>query len=356
MNVRGKRGKWWLCSVLVTSGLLFSSGCPTGYESGADWGFGYDHKKIRNNVYAIHYIGNAFTPFERARDFSRLRAAEIALEHGYNYFLPIEAIEREQGDRVYTPYGPRSSNFPVSGIIVLCFREEPIHLEDYYEAGETFDELVIKYELKKNNQFLEPKTGLFTAEPNEIEFEIIPAMKAEPIPAEQVRIIFGVRDFYHDGFRMGRYADIENPMSSFTDFVEYVRPIAAEHGANAVLIEDQWREIRDNQFYFREIDSELVGFVADLYVLPPVCLGVFWEPGDLSNGKHVIRKFTDNSRGPEAGLKIGDRILEINDVDMLDENGLMALFRQWSSGDIADVSVVRDGQEISIEVPLISNF
>jgi hypothetical protein len=338
------------------SGLLLCLGCPTGYESGAEWGFGYDHEKIRHNAYAIYYVGNAFTSFERASDFSRLRAAEIALEHGYNYFLPIDAVKREQGDRVYTPYGPVSAHFPVSGILVLCFRDEPVHLEDYYEAGRTFDELVRKYKLMKNNQYIKPKIGPFVPEPNEIEFEMIPAIKTELMPVEQVRIIFGVRDFYHEGFRIGRYTDIENPMGSFADFAEHVRPIAAEHGANGVLIEDQWREIRDNPFYFKDIDSELISFVADLYVLPPACLGIVWEPGDLSNGKHVIRKFIDRSKGPQAGLKIGDRVLEINDVDMLDQNGLIELFSQWSPGDIATLAVVRDGQEISIEVPLVSNF
>lgn len=353
--ITAKYNRWFLIFLLTVPFLLFLSGCPSGYEADSKMGYGYGDERIRHNFYAVHYIGNAFTEFETASDYARLRCAEVCMEHGYKYFYPVDAIKRRQGERIYTPYGPVSNFIPFKGVLVLFFRAEPVHLKEYYEARKTFDELVRKHELMKNDQYVQPKVGSYIPETNDIEFEMRPAYESEPVPVDEVRVIFGVKDFYSEGTRIGRYVDIENPLLSLADFAGYVRPVAAEYGANAVLVEDQWQDIHDNAFYFGQFESELVGFVADLYVLPPVSLGILWEPADLSNGKHIIRKFYDNSKSPEAGLRIGDRVLEINDIDMLDEKGLMELFSQWNAGDIATVDVVRDGQEISIEVPLISN-
>lgn len=61
------------------------SACATGYHAD-NFNGGYSEAHLRDNVYQVAFDGSRFTSLQRARDFARLRAAELTLEKGYRYF------------------------------------------------------------------------------------------------------------------------------------------------------------------------------------------------------------------------------------------------------------------------------
>jgi hypothetical protein len=74
--------------VLVLTLLLVS--CATPYQQvGTTVAGGYSSNRLSNEVFEVRFDGNGFTQPKRARDFALLRAAEIALEHNYPYFVII---------------------------------------------------------------------------------------------------------------------------------------------------------------------------------------------------------------------------------------------------------------------------
>jgi hypothetical protein len=126
-------------------------------------------------------------------------------------------------------------------------------------------------------------------------------------------------------------------------------------GANAIVVEDDPTRIHRTA-RFNDVDEALVGFVADLYMVPTPSLGIEWEPGDMLLGKYIIRRFRPGSRCAEAGLKLGDKVLAINNIDVLETNGLLRQSMRWSVDEKAVLAVVREGQETLIEVPLVPNI
>jgi hypothetical protein len=89
-------------------------GCSsaTGYRP-LDAGGGYEDTRLQRNVFRVIFRANTVTPASRARDYALLRAAEIALQHGYRYF---SADERSTVDQ----YRSR-----VMDLVVVCYAMRP---------------------------------------------------------------------------------------------------------------------------------------------------------------------------------------------------------------------------------------
>ncbi|HEY1078030.1 MAG TPA: hypothetical protein VGE51_15160 [Fontimonas sp.] len=49
-------------------------------------GYGYSEQMLESNRYRVNYTGNASTPRETVENYLLYRAAELTLQHGYNYF------------------------------------------------------------------------------------------------------------------------------------------------------------------------------------------------------------------------------------------------------------------------------
>ena len=73
----------FLCSLSLVVSLV---GCATTYQSESLLG-GFSSSQLDENVFQVSFKGNAFVSPEKASDYSLLRAAEIALEKGYKYFV-----------------------------------------------------------------------------------------------------------------------------------------------------------------------------------------------------------------------------------------------------------------------------
>ncbi|HNY80173.1 MAG: S1C family serine protease [Sedimentisphaerales bacterium] len=336
-------------ALAVLAMFVLGAGCASGYRSGqSSMTGGYASEQEDFNLFSVRYAGNAFVSEQKASDLVLMRAAEVTLEHGFEYLAVIASQNEVNG-----------LGKPSAELLVACFRKDPKHARpsyDVYKASDAFAEMALKYELKRGAEPIQPKRGPFTPAPDSVQFRVAPWYAAEPIAVEDVEyIIRGTSGFDMDGTWVGRYADLENPLATVDDFVEAAKPIAARYGANAIVVEDEPARIHGTA-RFRDVEESLIGFVADLYMVPTASLGIEWEPGDMLLGKYIIRRFRPGSRCAEAGLKLGDKVLAVNNVDVLETNGLLRQSMRWSVGEKAMLAVVRDGQETVIEVPLVPNI
>ena len=70
--------------------LSILAACATGYHSKGYTG-GFSETRLDENVFQVRFNGNAYTSGERASDFTLLRSAELAREHGYGYFVIVQS-------------------------------------------------------------------------------------------------------------------------------------------------------------------------------------------------------------------------------------------------------------------------
>ncbi len=81
---------------------IYLTGCATAYQPDSFSG-GYSSTQLDTNVFQVTFKGNGLTSRERANDFALLRAAELTLTHGYNYFIIINAQQYSRGSTYTTP-------------------------------------------------------------------------------------------------------------------------------------------------------------------------------------------------------------------------------------------------------------
>ncbi len=84
--------------LLVT--LLAACASQTDYKP-ADrrGGYGYTETQLTDNRYRVTFTGNASTPRETVADFALLRAAELTLQNGYDWF---KLVDRETDKKTRT--------------------------------------------------------------------------------------------------------------------------------------------------------------------------------------------------------------------------------------------------------------
>ncbi len=87
--------------VLAFAAALSIAACasvgPATYGPADSKGFGYEETRIESDRYRIVYGGSGDMPPEMVEDYARLRAAEVALENGYDWFRVVgRAISGEQ--------------------------------------------------------------------------------------------------------------------------------------------------------------------------------------------------------------------------------------------------------------------
>jgi predicted metalloprotease with PDZ domain len=150
---------------------------------------------------------------------------------------------------------------------------------------------------------------------------------------------------------LGGYQDTENPYTSYDEFKQIVVAEAASLGADLVVVLSTRADV-ENLF---PQTPKTVGFLCFASVRPKGTLGIRWEPEDVKQKKHIIRKFTSTSLAPACGLKIGDKVIAVNGIDVLDVRNYNAEVLRWEPGQEVLVSVVRDGTETKIPVRTIPN-
>jgi putative serine protease PepD len=59
-----------------------------------------------------------------------------------------------------------------------------------------------------------------------------------------------------------------------------------------------------------------------------------------------------NSAGAKAGIKVGDVVTKFNDLVISDPNQLTAAVREQAGGSTAKITILRNGQEQTLDVTL----
>ena len=129
-------------STLIVLILLFSflQGCAANYQPRGQTGEGFTETQLDKNVFRVSFSGNRYTESERASDLALLRSAELALLHGYKYFIVADNSD------VIDVRGERS--IPSSTNVIVCFDEKPDNAVLSYNAEFVYKQLSAKYEIQ----------------------------------------------------------------------------------------------------------------------------------------------------------------------------------------------------------------
>lgn len=79
----------------------------------------------------------------------------------------------------------------------------------------------------------------------------------------------------------------------------------------------------------------------------PVTYGAWVRKGD--NGEEAVTK---DGAADKAGIKVGDIILEFNNEKITEDNSMASMVMNFNSGDKVNLKVLRDKEEITVEVTL----
>lgn len=113
---------------------ILVAGCATPYQPTGLTG-GFDTTKLGENSYSVTFRANAYTSGDRARDFTLLRAADVALENGCPYFLSDKGVEIN-GGLAWS-----------DSIQFVCYKSKPQSQGVVYDAHLIHDSISKKYEL-----------------------------------------------------------------------------------------------------------------------------------------------------------------------------------------------------------------
>jgi predicted metalloprotease with PDZ domain len=154
-----------------------------------------------------------------------------------------------------------------------------------------------------------------------------------------------------DAIPVSDYRDWENPVGSMEEAENYLIAAAANTGVNGVLILDSPESVRN----FDSKAEENVGFMCVLLLIPQARLGLEFETGTGYEHRFVIRRI-QNAEAETAGLRIGDSILAINGIDLVQSASAARNDRlKWEIGQVVQVTVARDGRERTFPVKVIAN-
>ena len=168
MGYAHRRGST-LRPLLLVIALLLLCACSTSYQDSGFTG-GYSETRLDENVFKVSFNGNAYTKREKVSDFTMLRSAELALEHGYTYFAVIDENSYTGHSTYTTPttsrttgsvdsYGNINARTTTSGgqtynyskpsaeNTIVCFKEKPEGVF-VYKARFVYDSIAEKYDIE----------------------------------------------------------------------------------------------------------------------------------------------------------------------------------------------------------------
>ena len=87
---------------LLSAFVLFITGCATTYQPNSFTG-GFSETRLGENVFRVTFQGNGYTGKNKVADFTLLRSAELALEHGFRYFIIAKSGKGDYFSAYTTP-------------------------------------------------------------------------------------------------------------------------------------------------------------------------------------------------------------------------------------------------------------
>lgn len=134
--------------MVLAGSVLLATACATAtpYQPLSYKG-GFSHTQIEKGVFEVRFAGNEKTTGARAADFALLRSAEVALEHGYDYFIIAER-KTEASDPVdATRTTSTTSAKPSIVNRIVCYEQRPEAAGAVYDARFVRLSIRQKYEL-----------------------------------------------------------------------------------------------------------------------------------------------------------------------------------------------------------------
>lgn len=101
-----------LQSFIILLSLVYI-GCATPYQKDSLMG-GFSETQLNENTFLVNFRGNGYTNRQRARDFTLLRSAELALENGFQYFIVVDSSNYLEQSSYTTP-GTATTTGNISG-------------------------------------------------------------------------------------------------------------------------------------------------------------------------------------------------------------------------------------------------
>ena len=137
----------------IVLALLFLTACASSYKPHG-FGGGYSSTKLDENVFQVNFQGNTVTSIERAKDFTMLRSAELALQNGFSHFIVLDAEQNIENYPSLLPSTPVKNmhGFPHE-------KSSPVNTHTYDIAttktvgGETYNVRIV------NNNDQKPQTS-----------------------------------------------------------------------------------------------------------------------------------------------------------------------------------------------------
>jgi hypothetical protein len=75
--------------------MLAVCGCATSYQPMGGTG-GYREAKLTDDTYLVTFLANAYTAPDKASIYLIYRCAELTVEKGFDYFVPLAAVNQTQ--------------------------------------------------------------------------------------------------------------------------------------------------------------------------------------------------------------------------------------------------------------------
>lgn len=144
-------------NILLILALMVTvlTGCNSGYHQKGSLfrSDGHTESKLGENVFQVAYEGNVETDSEQVMDFNLLRSAEVALKHGFSYFIILQTTGSdtnlifEQAPTLSSTTADQNKTHSAISTI-LCSKEKPdISHGQVYDAAAIAQSIRFKYGL-----------------------------------------------------------------------------------------------------------------------------------------------------------------------------------------------------------------
>lgn len=343
-------------------GIILLLGCQTGYHAGqGSLTGGFSDKKLDHRRFYVHFSGNGYTSGTRAYELALTRCSELCLENGFNYYRIIQnqnevdtSTAVYSGSVISTGYG---SGFtlgtsqripkPVSSITIECFVDKP-NFKNYENAKKQIFRAENTYSI--NVDILESEYDIMSFE-KEVSTYI--DEHAKPLilknsGRKELQVAYN-NEKSSKSFGLTQiisFTHIDNPFTESKELIDFFSKYSERLGADLLVLID------DDDLLKAKVpnpDNGYPNLSIGFYRKTPA-MGVIFEPSLLKNQIYQIRDFTGNSSARESGLKFGDKILNVDQIDVL--SGKAFDFSDKKAGDIVNLRVIRNGEETFIKVPL----
>lgn len=82
-----------MLGVAAVAALLGLAACATAtpYQPVGKSGEGYSEQRLESNRFRVRFTGSSATPRQTVEDYLTYRAAELTLQHGYDWFMLVDS-------------------------------------------------------------------------------------------------------------------------------------------------------------------------------------------------------------------------------------------------------------------------